>query len=360
MMAMVEITNRCNMACPVCFSNANNPADEVPFAEVKNRLDRLLTLSGPIPIQISGGEPTLHRDLPDIIAYAKQAGFKNIELITNGIRISQHPDYLQQLVERGLTAVYLQFDGLSKETYLTIRGQDMTEIRQKGIESVRQAGVCCTLAVAVTRGVNDHEIGDIVRFGIENIDTVRAINFQSATQFTGRFEVDTPASGYSLPNLTREIEKQAHLPTDSFRSEMLGHPLCNAMSLVYVVDGKLEPLFNFVKRETLLKFLGNDKRSKVLDLFMGKERFCKSHFTNPDIWKVLIEASAIFGKAPSLQSVLKAKHILIFAKSFMEKEAMQNERIEQCTYAISGAEGIYSFCAFNNLHRFAPISSKNK
>ncbi|MEM9017671.1 MAG: radical SAM protein [Verrucomicrobiota bacterium] len=354
LMAMVEITNRCNMACPLCFSNANHPADEVPLEEIKERLRTLNELAGPIPVQISGGEPTLHRDLPEVIRFARELGFRNIELITNGIRISKDPDYLAHLTERGLTAVYLQFDGLERATYLAIRGKDMTEVRDTAVDSVRRAGVCCTLAVAVTPGVNDHELGNIVAYGIENIDTVRAINFQAATRFTGRFDVASRAGGYPLPDLTREIEEQAGLPASSFRSEMLGHPLCNAMSLVYVVDGKLQPLFNFVDRNTLLRFLGDDKRTKVLDLFMGKERFCRNHFANPALWKVLVEASAIFGSAPSFRSVIAAKHILLFAKSFMERSSMDKNRIDQCSYAISGTDGVYSFCAFNNQYRPTP------
>src|SRR5690554_6911945 len=109
MMAMVEITNRCDMDCPVCFTDANNPAHAVPFAEVRCRLERLLEITRtPIPIQISGGEPTTHPELPAIVALARELGFRNIELITNGLRISRQPGLLEALRARGLTAVYLQ------------------------------------------------------------------------------------------------------------------------------------------------------------------------------------------------------------------------------------------------------------
>lgn len=90
------------------------------------------------------------------------------------------------LKEQGLTVLYLQFDGLQRASYLKIRGQDMTAVRQQSVAAARAAGLCCNLAVAVTRGVNDDEIGAIVRFAVDNIDTMRAINFQSATRFTGR------------------------------------------------------------------------------------------------------------------------------------------------------------------------------
>jgi hypothetical protein len=351
MMAMVEVTNRCNMDCPVCFSDANNPAHDVPMAEVRRRLERLLAVTGqPIPIQISGGEPTVRKDLPEIVGLARSLGYRNVELITNGIRIAQDPDLLLELRERGLTAVYLQFDGLRRETYLAIRGRDMGEVRERAVAAIRRAWLCCTLAVAVTRGVNDDELGDVVRFGIANIDTVRAINFQSATRFTGRFDLPEEHGGYPLPALLRLLESQTGLPADTFRSEHLGHPLCNAMSLVFVVDGRLEPLFKYVTREDLVRFLGDDARETVLGLFRGKREFFLNYLCNPRAWGVIAKAAPIFGRNPF--NVLDAKHILLFAKSFMERDALDPERVARCCYGITDTDGVYSFCAFNNLHRF--------
>jgi tetraether lipid synthase len=351
MMAMIEVTNRCNMDCPVCFSDANNPAHDVPVPEVRRRLERLLHVTGdPIPIQISGGEPTVHQDLPEIVALAHRLGYRNIELITNGIRISQRPALLRELRDNGVTAVYLQFDGLRKSTYVAIRGQDMAEVRQRAVDAARHVGLCCTLAVAVTRGVNDDELGDVVRFGVDNIDTVRAINFQSATRFTGRFALSDEHGGYSLPGILRLIETQTGLPAGTFRSEHMGHPLCNAMSFVFVVNGRLEPLFKYISRDDMLRFLGDDRREKVLALFAGKQSFVSCYLSNPGAWTLIAKAAPIFGYNPL--NVLKTKHLLLFAKSFMERDALDPARIDRCCYGITDSDGVYSFCAFNNLYRF--------
>ncbi|MDX2167666.1 MAG: radical SAM protein [Deltaproteobacteria bacterium] len=352
MMAMVEITNRCNMDCPVCFSDANNPAHDVPVAEVRQRLERLLAVTRtPVPIQLSGGEPTVHRELPAIVATARALGYRNIELITNGIRISQRPALLDELAAAGLTAVYLQFDGLRRATYLAIRGQDMTAVRHGAIAAARRAKLCVTLAVAVARGVNDDELGDVVRFALANIDTVRAVNFQSATRFTGRFDVDTPGDGYALADLLQRIEAQSGVPAASFRSEHMGDPRCNAMSFVFAVGDRVESLFSYITRDDLLAFLGDDRRDTVLDLFAGKPAFFARHLCRPQAWRLIAKAAPIFGHNPL--NVLRTPHLLLFAKSFMERDALDAARVQACAYGISGAQGVYSFCAFNNLYRFA-------
>lgn len=357
LMAMVEVTNRCNMACPICFSDADHLPSDVPVLEVEKYLQRLLEVTEtPIPIQISGGEPTEHENLPEIIARARELGYRNIELITNGVRIANDPSFLISLKDKGLTAVYLQFDGLSKETHLKIRGRDMTAVRHQALESIRQANLCCTLAVVVTRGVNENELGNIVRFGIDHIDVVRAISFQSATRFPGRFTLDDNQSGFKMPELLKLIEKETGVPSDSFLSEHLGHPDCNAMSLVFLINGKLEPLFKYIRQKDILNFLEDRGREKILGSFAGKKDFFFRHLTHPAAWKLIAKAAPIFGKNP--YNVLRRKHILLFAKSFMDKDVLDAERVNNCCYAISGKDGVFSFCAYNNLHRFADAEKK--
>lgn len=352
LMAMVEITSRCNMACPVCFAGTMAPGVNLTFQQVQQRLHTLLDCSGPIPLQISGGEPTLHPDLAEIISYAQKIGFRNIELVTNGIKISNDPELLNMLARKGLTAVYLQFDGLSRGTYLSIRGIDMTEVRLASIAAIRQAGLCCTLAVAVIRNVNDHELGNIVRFALQNIDTVRAINFQAATRFTGRFEVDDPGEGYSVDELIDLVESQLDMEPGGFLRGFLGHKDCNALSMIYDRDGKLKPLFTYLSESVIRNFLGDDPRQVILDLFMGKERFAKKYLIKPAGWRLLKDAAIIFGKNPDLYSLLKAQHLLLFAKSFMGRENYDCDRLQSCCYGLVTGEGVYSFCVYNNFYRF--------
>ncbi|MCG8618909.1 MAG: radical SAM protein [Desulfobacterales bacterium] len=351
LMAMLEVTQRCNMACPICFAGSGKTGKDLSLKAIRKSLNNLLEITGtPIPIQISGGEPTLRDDLGDIIELAGSLGYRNIELITNGLRIVAEPGYLETLKSKGLTAVYLQFDGLQPETTRTIRGRDMSGIRTRAVQTIREADLCCTLAVVVVRGVNDREIGDIVRFAIEHIDVVRAINFQAATRLTGRFEMTEDFRGYTLAELLHLIESQTGVGADTFLSDPLGHPDCNAMSQVYVVEGQLEPLFKYISPEDVRRFLGDNGREKILAGFAGKSDFFFRHLMSPAAWRLIAKAAPIFGTNP--YNVLKSKHILLFAKSFMEKEGMDQARIGQCCYAITTPDGVYSFCAYNNHYRF--------
>ncbi len=352
LMAMVEVTHRCNMACPICYADAERVAADVPIATIRTYLEQLIQVTEtPIPIQISGGEPSLRDDLPEIVALAKRMGFRNIELITNGIRISREPDYLNALKTSGLTAVYLQFDGLKPATSRRIRGQDMSAVRQQAVAAIREIGLCCTLAVVVTRGVNENEIGPIVDFGIDNIDVVRAINFQSAAQFTGRFGLNENYRGYDLPALLALIEAETGIGADTFRSAHLGHSSCNAMSPIYIANGRREPLFKYIDQDDLLAFLGTRRREIILAGFAGKRDFFFRHLCNARAWRLIAKAAPIFGRNPF--NVLQRKTILLFAKAFMEKQDLDPQRMRHCCYAITGPGGVFSFCAYNNLYRFA-------
>jgi hypothetical protein len=356
-MAMVEVTNRCNMACPICYSDAAPSSPDVPLERIEAYLQNLLKVTEtPIPIQISGGEPSLRDDLPQIVALAKRLGYGNIELITNGIRIGRDPAFLEDLKHHGLTAVYLQFDGLKPETSQQIRGQDMTAVRRQAVAAIRQVGLCCTLAVVVTRGVTEGEIGAIVAFGIDNIDVVRAINFQSAARFTGRFGLTDHYRGFDLEELLTLIETETGVPADTFMAAHLGHPACNAMSPVYLVEGRLEPLFQYIDQASLLAFLGEKRRELILASFAGKKDFFFRHLLNPAAWRLIAQAAPIFGNNP--YNVLQSKSLLLFAKSFMEKETLDPRRVSQCCYAITGENGVRSFCAHNNLYRFAEARPK--
>ena len=126
---LLEVTQRCNLHCPVCFASAGGPSTDPGLEEIGSWYDELLKAGGPFNIQLSGGEPTMRDDLADIIRLGKEKGFTYFQLNTNGLRIAEDYDYLQALAEAGLNNVFLQFDGLTEQPYEVLRGKPLLRHR---------------------------------------------------------------------------------------------------------------------------------------------------------------------------------------------------------------------------------------
>jgi hypothetical protein len=177
---------------------------EPAFDEIVKMM-QMLRDQKPVPVpavQFSGGEPTMRDDLVEIIRKAKEMGFPQVQLATNGIRIAKEPELARQLRDAGLSTVYLHFDGISKETnpFLTMH--------KKAIGNLKKTGLGVILVPTVLRGRNDHEVGDIIRFAARNISVIRGVNFQPVA-FTGAArEEDINKSRVTIPDLLAGIEKQ--------------------------------------------------------------------------------------------------------------------------------------------------------
>ena len=188
-LALIEINETCNLTCPTCFAGSS-PAlsGQLPLATIERMLDTLVASEGePDLLQISGGEPTLHPELFAIIAAAKRRNIRHVMLNTNGIRIATEPDFAARLAEcMPRFEVYLQFDALSRAALQTMRGADLRRTHAMALANLEKAGLSTTLVATVRKGVNDGEIGDVLRQAAQ-WRCVRGVNFQPV-QDTGRNE----------------------------------------------------------------------------------------------------------------------------------------------------------------------------
>jgi hypothetical protein len=162
-------------------------------------------------LQFSGGEPTIRQELFDFIRKAKELGFRHVEVNTNGLRISQSVEYAKGLKEAGISTVYLQFDGLTSDVYKFIRGVDLLDIKMKAIENLRQAGIhSIVLVVTLIKGVNDHQLGDIIDFATKNFDVIRCINVQPVS-LCGRLPPqEREKMRITIPDFMRLVEEQTN------------------------------------------------------------------------------------------------------------------------------------------------------
>ncbi|MDD1730478.1 MAG: radical SAM protein, partial [Methanospirillum sp.] len=206
LLANIDLTNRCNLNCDFCFANAKacGYIYEPTFEQVRGML-QLLRSEQPNPapaVQFAGGEPTMRDDLFEIIRMAKEMGFLQVQLATNGIKLASDPEYAQKLKDAGLQTVYLHFDGVTKETNFKLT-HDL-----KAVENCKAVKLGIVLVPTIIKTKNDHEIGGIIRFAAENIEVIRGVNFQPVS-FTGAANLEDMArERITIPELLDRIENQ--------------------------------------------------------------------------------------------------------------------------------------------------------
>jgi uncharacterized radical SAM superfamily Fe-S cluster-containing enzyme len=210
-LGLIEITSRCNLECPVCFANGSpaNDSFELTYEQVNFILDRLVATEGkPEVVQFSGGEPTLHPQLLDFVALAKQKGITYVMVNTNGLRIATDDAFLAALAEHK-PHIYLQFDGFDPTTSLTLRGRaDLLDIKLRALDRLAAADVRVVLVAVIERGVNEHEIGRIVEFAIQH-PAVFGISFQVAFH-AQRYAHGDPLQRLTLPDILKAVETQTN------------------------------------------------------------------------------------------------------------------------------------------------------
>jgi len=160
----IDVTEKCNLSCPVCYADSGSgPTRDIPAETI---VERLSAWKGKKPtVYLSGGEPTLRKDLPEIIRRIMELGFNTI-LLTNGLKLGSE-SYVRTLREAGLRFLVLQFDGLTDDVYEKIRGRKLMDLKFKALENLARNEIMTSICAMVVPGVNDHQVGDLIRFGID-------------------------------------------------------------------------------------------------------------------------------------------------------------------------------------------------
>jgi len=228
---LIDVTKRCDQSCALCFASAVTADDKEPsLPEIEAKYDMLARMSEArkFNIQLSGGEPAIRDDLPEIIKLAKEKGFEYVQINTNGKRLGTEEGYAHILKQAGTDAVFMQFDSLTNGFYEKTRGEKLLEIKKKAVENCRKARLPVALVPTVVRGLNDKEIGSIIEYSLKNIDVVKGIHFQPVS-FFGRYPEDYNESNrFTMFDTINEIQAQ----TDGmfFKDDLLpistGHNLC--------------------------------------------------------------------------------------------------------------------------------------
>lgn len=351
-LAILEITERCNLTCPMCYAFSSPSERDYTLEEIERRLDQLIEVEGKgISLQLSGGEPSVRKDLEQIAAMVKRKGFAHLEMVSNGIRLAREADFAEKLVRWGFTSVYLQFDSTRREDILALRGEDLWDVREKAIAALERAKLPSTLAVSLYDGLNTDQIQQVVHFAWQHSDTVCAIAFQAATPF-GRFEVRDENGQVRVPRKLRMpeilqlIEQQTGISQDLFFPVGEGSPLCNAFTLLkYTKDGYKPMAPNFTLKE-FMDVMGPRPNMTLRMLTQGRSAVLPYIVTNVGGSLKLIKTLwPHIGTDPSFWT--NRKTLTLFVKPFMDESDIDMSRIERCCFHNASPRGVMSFCALN-------------
>ncbi|MBQ7585189.1 MAG: radical SAM protein [Desulfovibrionaceae bacterium] len=244
--ALLEVTLDCNLNCPVCYAGAGKAQTYNPsLSQLEEQLEALQRQAGACNLQISGGEPTVREDLAEIVKLAAKKNFPLIQLNTNGLRLSQDPKLAKTLADAGLDSVYLSWDGVREETFRRLRGRPCLDFKFKALEACLKADLAVVLVATLVKGINDGELGDLLRFAVKQDAQVRGLHLQPCA-FFGRFPFDLlSAPRLTLPQVMAALIEQAPelVAKEDFHPPCCEPELCS-FSAVYRRDfnGSLKPI----------------------------------------------------------------------------------------------------------------------
>jgi len=389
-LANIDLTNRCNLTCPVCFANANNSGYLYePSLEQLRKMLKTLRDMKPVAcrsVQFSGGEPTVYPHFLEAVKMAKEMGFSHIQVATNGILFNDI-DFAQKAKEAGLHTLYLQWDGVNDEIYKRTRGEKLWEIKQKTVENCGKVGLKVVFVPTIVKGYNDNQIGNIVRYAIEHIDVISGISFQPVT-FTGRISrKELEARRFTLSDLARCVAEQTGYTDDledwfpiscsasfsrllsSLRGEettqLTCHPHCSVGTYLYVDENKnVTPITRFVDVGSMLKAM--DMLSRKINKQSTFSKFITEVKALKELRKYFYENKAPKGLTfekflLSLQGIVDKKvgrgelgvktykALLVAGMHFMDSYDYDIERVKRCIIHYSAPNGlIYPFCTYNS------------
>lgn len=240
---LLEVTRRCNLRCKFCFAEGGGEESDLSLEVLKESIDDIVRQCGQPLLQLSGGEPTLRDDLPELVRYAKEAGCSYVQINTNGIRLAEDENFAKKLAEAGNDIIFLQFDGTTDEIYEALRGKPMLETKLKAIEVCSNLRMGVTLVPTVVRGINDQNLGELITLAKSLVPGVSGIHFQPVSYF-GRYpDIPEEEQRYTLDQLMCDISDQASIPMESFMPSRCDHPLCGFHGNYLVTPAKeLRPL----------------------------------------------------------------------------------------------------------------------
>jgi uncharacterized radical SAM superfamily Fe-S cluster-containing enzyme len=367
---IIEITDYCNLECPVCIVD-NHDSVNISQEDYKGIIDRLIISEGTLDtITLSGGEPTGHPEFLKLLDISDRPEIKRISIVTNGIRIARSKEFCAELKKRNVYVI-LQFDGFDNDVYLKIRGAKLLDEKYKALDNLAEFNISTQIAFVPAKGVNDHQLGEAVQMLLarDHVLSLLIQPFAQSGQGGGVFPTD-PLDRLTIPGVINAIEKQTDglVCKSDFIPLPCAHPLC--VSLTYLLrlnDGNYLPFPRFVD---FRKHLDLFEQTATLDAGIKTEMALKQAINH--LWSAAGEIPDSEIIMTSLKRVLlemypsgnvDKKELLkiserqaktIFIHHYMDRHDFDVERLMKCCHHYPQIDGrIMPACGFNMFHRGA-------
>jgi uncharacterized radical SAM superfamily Fe-S cluster-containing enzyme len=353
-LGIIEVNSACNMDCPLCFASAG-AGFNLTLQEVEGMLDHLVETEGhPEVVQFSGGEPSIHPQIIEMIRAAKQRQIKYVMLNTNGKRIAEDDAFLEQLNEVR-PSIYFQFDGFDRETYRMLRGEpEILSQKLQALDRLAQIGLGVVLVPAIAHEVNLHEVGKIVSFAIEH-PAVRGINFQPAF-YSGRHIAHDPLQRLTIPDILKALQEQTDglLKVSDFVPVPCCFPTCNSVTYVLIDGDTVLPLPRVLNVEDYLDYVTNRAVPDLSEDIKAALEGLWSSSAVPGSSKAAQQfalSCAACGLSDGLDLAAFARNIfMIMLQDFMDPWTFNQKNVMKCCKEILLPDGKQiPFCAYNNV-----------
>lgn len=357
---LIEVTNKCNLQCPLCYANAGE-GEFLTLDNIEKMMDFFQASEGGQAeiLQISGGEPTLHPEIINILKMAKAKSFKYVMLNTNGIRLAEDEGFVRELQQfTGGFEVYLQFDGFKEATYRKLRGENLYSRKQQAIANLAKYKIPTTLVSSISAGINDDEVGDIFLYGLKQ-PYVRGINYQPVA-FFGRTDQTAKANRVTLSGILQRLEQQ----TGSMLRLNDFIPLpCNVerVAITYLYrssKGGFVPITRDARIQDYLHMINNTFVYTIEDALKNAGKSLLDLKTSCDCFKFLsdfrqIVPMSFFGKTKEQKKeYIDQNTFRVSVSSFLDAYNFDMKSMQkECVHVITKDLRKIPFSSYNILHR---------
>lgn len=371
-LGIIEVNTGCNLDCPICFADSGHQPDgyAITVAQCERMLDVFVTSEGEAEVvMFSGGEPTIHKHILAFIDAAQDRPIRNVTLNTNGIRLATDRAFVSALGERNRRDgksinIYLQFDGLAERTHREIRGRDLREIKRRALDNCAAAGLTVTLAAAVERGLNEHELGDIVEFGLAH-PAVRSVSFQPVTH-SGRhlqFDPMTRLTNSDVIDLVA-AQRPDWFRTDDFFPVPCCFPACRSITYLLAEgtpgapDFGIVPIPRLLQVEDYLDYVSNRivpdyAMREALEKLWSASALMGTETTEEKLRTAMTAldcADACGVNLPDAIANLTDRAFMIVVQDFQDPYTLNVKQLMKCCVEEITPDGrLIPFCAYNSV-----------